>query len=57
MYDIIYDVIDDIIKMEQWKVFPLNIPDQRFLRSLMTHSACDICNMHMYVQTYSYTSA
>ena len=27
MYDIIYDVIDDVMEIEQWKVFLLNILD------------------------------
>ena len=25
MYDIIYDIIDDIMEIKWWKVFPLNI--------------------------------
>ena len=25
MYDAIYDVINDIMEIKQWKVFPLNI--------------------------------
>ena len=31
IHDIIDDVTDDVIKIEYWKVFPLNAPFYRFL--------------------------
>ena len=41
-YDIIYDVINDITKIEQWKVPPKHTRLEISHRSLMHHSSCDI---------------
>ena len=51
MYDIISDAIDDVIKIEYWKVPPKHTILKISHRPVMHHSLCDTCT-HTYMCPY-----